>query len=191
MVNVVNKTCSKCKTNLPAAFFYKKEKSADGLQDWCKYCQSKYNSSRLNKNNHKKHVTDLKRVSAYGLEYGLEYKFVEPKKWGKQRNKIEYKCLCCGKSVTSTIETAWVKKFRCNSCNTLDIPIKKKDFKKCNCGDHIKEQDPQPTGFVNFEGDTTRVFILPVLYDKPNEIVKQVSLYKKFVNWLKKLINKK
>ena len=33
------------------------------------------------------------------------------------RNKIIYKCLKCGKEVTSTIETAYQKAFTCGLCN--------------------------------------------------------------------------
>lgn len=114
---VVNKTCKCCKENLPAAFFYKKEKSADGLQDWCKDCQNKYNSARLKLESKRKHLRNLKRLSNYQLRNGLQYKFAEPKKNGHYRNKIIYKCLKCGKEVTSTIETAYQKAFTCGLCN--------------------------------------------------------------------------
>ena len=114
---VVNKTCKCCKENLPAAFFYKKEKSADGLQDWCKDCQNKYNSDRLKLQSKRKHLRNLKRLSNYQLRNGLQYKFAEPKKNGHYRNKIIYKCLKCGKEVTSTIETAYQKAFTCGLCN--------------------------------------------------------------------------
>lgn len=34
------KQCHKCKRVLPASMFYKRNESADGLQEWCKDCKA-------------------------------------------------------------------------------------------------------------------------------------------------------
>ncbi len=43
------KRCGKCGRDLPESEFYRKEKSPDGLQSYCKACQS-LNSRKMKKN---------------------------------------------------------------------------------------------------------------------------------------------
>lgn len=203
---VVNKTCKCCKENLPAAFFYKKEKSPDGLQDWCKYCQNKYNSDRLKRQSKKRHLRNLKRLSTYQLRDGLEYKFVEPKRNGQYRNKIAYKCLNCGKEVISTIETAYQKRFNCDSCNNIEniitpnvdsptaIPIKEENkiIKESSLAKEIKNlQAKYPNSTITVQINTTTAY-------KPNEnIFKEYfctnmrAKKKGLFSWIKNLFKKK
>lgn len=43
------KRCGKCGRDLPESEFYRKEKSPDGLQSYCKTCQS-LNNRKMKKN---------------------------------------------------------------------------------------------------------------------------------------------
>lgn len=40
------KVCKKCGQELPISFFWKNAKSKDGLQNWCKNCQTEYEKQR-------------------------------------------------------------------------------------------------------------------------------------------------
>ena len=40
------KVCKKCGQELPLSFFWKNKKSKDGLQNWCKTCQTEYEKQR-------------------------------------------------------------------------------------------------------------------------------------------------
>lgn len=131
-VNIpVTKKCRKCGQRLPAAFFYKKTKSKDGLQDSCKDCMNSYfeehrRIKKLQKVNKKSkrnlsvtnvsRTTKLKRLSSYHLNYGLQYKIVGKLKKGQQREVVRYKCLTCGKEFTTDFDTAWSYRFNCGSC---------------------------------------------------------------------------
>ena len=122
-VNIpVTKKCRKCGARLPAAFFYKKTKSKDGLQDSCKDCMNSYFEERrrlkkFQKANKKSkrnlsatnvsRTTKLKRLSSYHLNYGLQYEIVGKLKKGQQREIVRYKCLTCGKEFTTDFDTAW------------------------------------------------------------------------------------
>lgn len=131
-VNIpVNKRCRMCNKLLPAAFFYKKTKSKDGLQDSCKDCQDAYFkqlrqkkskvaleklAKKVKTNANVSRATKLKRLSSYHLTYGLEYEIIGKLKKGKNREVVCYKCLTCGKEFTADFDTAWSYRFNCNEC---------------------------------------------------------------------------
>lgn len=131
-VNIpVNKRCRMCNKLLPAAFFYKKTKSKDGLQDSCKDCLNAYFKEHRKKkskptlkklvkevktNSNASRSTKLKRLSSYHLNYGLQYEIVGKLKKGKNREVVRYKCLTCGKEFTADFDTAWSYRFNCDEC---------------------------------------------------------------------------
>lgn len=42
------KVCKRCGQELPLSHFWKNRKSKDGLQNWCKACQTQYAQERIN-----------------------------------------------------------------------------------------------------------------------------------------------
>lgn len=117
------KVCSRCNRLKSLYDFYKCKDAKDGLQPWCKDCQKEYDrNKRISKSNQQKQinkdnrVAELKRLSQYHLNYGLDYEFIGKKTRNKIRNKIVYKCLTCGKIVKSDLQTAWSYRFNCEDC---------------------------------------------------------------------------
>ena len=98
VVNIpINKKCPRCGKMLPSAFFSKKTKSKDGLQDYCKSCLSKMlKQSRKNKKK-RLHNNELAVLSYNAKKNGLQYHFIEQKKKNGYRQNIIYKCLDCEK----------------------------------------------------------------------------------------------
>lgn len=61
-INVpTTKVCTKCGRELPLSEFNKSKKSNDGLQSYCKECQSEYNRA----NNRKKKEEEHKMLPVY------------------------------------------------------------------------------------------------------------------------------
>ena len=131
------KECRRCHEVKPYNSFYLKAKSPDGLQDYCKDCQNEYNKMRVQKERKNQRLALLKALSNYKQRYGLDYSFLEPKMYHKQRNKISYRCLVCGKEVISTIKDAYENKFTCDDCNIVSI----RKFKKPS---DLVQQIPEP-----------------------------------------------
>ena len=108
------KKCSTCKCIKPVSEFWKNRSRPDGLQNECKDCQNKRIDDKKSKNKvvenkEVKRNTQLKRLSNYHLNHGLNYKL----KYGS--NEVTFNCLHCGKKVTMTLDDAWECKYNC--CN--------------------------------------------------------------------------
>lgn len=110
------KKCSKCDELKPETEFYKNSSTKDGLQPCCKTCQNEYNKVYQAKKRLQKRNTQLKRFSHYHLHKGLKYRIIGKQKKGETRKEVEYYCLDCGKLVRSTVDLAWVYKFKCDDC---------------------------------------------------------------------------
>lgn len=146
VVNIpINKKCPRCGKMLPSAFFSKKTKSKDGLQDYCKSCLSKMlKQSRKNKKK-RLHNNELAVLSYNAKKNGLQYHFIEQKKKNGYRKNIIYKCLDCEREVQSSISEAIKNKFKCSNCLSLDnenkILKKQYEYNKNlldNCDNHCE-----------------------------------------------------
>lgn len=208
----VNKRCSKCKELLPVAFFCKKTKSKDGLQDWCKTCQRKSFVERKEAKKKKKRNQALSVLSYYKNRHNLDYHFTHAKTKGRERDEIEYTCLNCGTLVKSKLKDAINNKFKCDHClsNNNEAPLfnisnhqEDHNLLKDNCCDEFHNEINQKVNKLikemNLENDSKKslikVFIVPV-QQPTSEIVFKRTIIKpqkkqnRFTKWFKWLFGK-
>lgn len=212
----VFKKCSKCKELLPVAFFSKKTKSADGLQEWCKNCQSdnsKYNRVLKKENEYKR---QLSKLSYYKRNHDLKYSFIGNKSKKERRKNIHFECLNCGYIMNSTIKDAIKNKFLCKRC------LNPEEYKttniisnhKCNCKECSSECDKskveQKQNIKNFDLENIlkqhknnesctafgfnnhpiRVIMIPMYDSFGDQTKREQKKENRFIKWLKGLFNK-
>ena len=111
------KMCKHCNELLTEECFYKREKSLDGLQDWCKKCQAESNQNRVRKIKLQKRNTKLKRLSTMHLNYGFKYHLKSP---GSEI--VVYTCLDCGRTAEENLDTVWLFRGKCKHCANKNAP---------------------------------------------------------------------
>lgn len=104
------KLCNHCGEVKYNSDFYKNKHNKDGLQAWCKECQLKATSVVSKRYKTRKRNTELKRLSLYKINEGLNYKL------DRGSDTIIYNCLNCGKEVTSSLNKAWKNRYKCDEC---------------------------------------------------------------------------
>lgn len=192
------KECKKCHQLKSVNDYYKKSKSPDGLQDYCKKCLNSYNQIRQKHISNNKRLALLKALSTYKLKHGLEYSFIEPKKgYHKKRNKITYKCLTCGKKITSTIQQAWDIRFDC--CHKHNEVVKRNTLKYTKPNTQLKNKsvsiNESLIGQLKKSYPNADIFITVTPTESiPNKTItnecncKRTSIKKKgLLNWFKSL----
>ena len=195
------KLCTKCGQEKFLTEFYKKTKSKDGLQQWCKDCQNQSTEQARQKRKLQKRNTQLKRFSQYHLNKGLDYRIKGRRTKNSNRQEVVYKCLECGEQVDSTLDLAWAYKFLCKKCatkgvtmplfgNKVPLMMSKKSLKSnkqpthhyCACN---KEQMPEPiqeTIQNSGKNEIIKVIVVPI---------QQPQQEGRFTKWLKGLFGKK
>ena len=85
------KVCSKCGKEKSATEFYRNSCANDGLQTWCKNCQTKSTT------NSKRYHAYLERLRYYKNKYGLSYRLLK-NSFKKRYDRLSFRCLYCGNS---------------------------------------------------------------------------------------------
>lgn len=214
------KMCKKCKRSLPIYEFNKRAKSKDGLQEWCKSCQYESYLRRNRALKMRKANNNFSMLSYYKSHYGLKYWFLDKKQKGQNRNKIEYQCLKCGKTIISSISEAVKNKFICSkcSCNNTNIEhneIEKQINKPCNCENHsnhyelsgyndigtllnelMNKDEQEMIREYNNRKHVVKVLIIPVHQPQKQQVlfsktvVRPPKKQNRFVRWMKNLFGK-
>lgn len=214
------KVCTKCKKEKLVSEFHKKSDTNDGLQFWCKQCQSEANKESQKKKRLQKRNTQLKRFSQYHLNKGLQYKIKGPRTKNSNRQEVVYKCLDCGEEVNSTLDLAWAYKFKCKECfkkgtstplfehknsNVIkqDKLYNKLNNHKCSCGSHTCKKESniedsndyikelkESSNKYPIQWETVKVIYIPV--KECSDPIEEVPHKKenRFIKWFKKLFNK-
>ena len=117
---VKTKVCTHCGERKDSSFFHKKQKSKDGLQDWCKECKRQASIAYQIKAKERKSHSLYERLRYYKNNHGLSYKLLSPdKSSGRKVRMVKFTCWNCGKEVVLPLGLAASRKFVCDGCSTL------------------------------------------------------------------------
>ena len=126
----MKKTCPKCSIEKTELDFYKCKSKSDGLQSWCKSCESKRNRDSKR---HRKYADKKKKENPYwkvqrahkkfATKNGMDFESLE--KWyEKQWMKQQAQCAICGKvfsdddCIDHCHKTNKLRGLLCICCNT-------------------------------------------------------------------------
>lgn len=145
---IINKICSKCRTEKPSTEFYKQRRKPDGLHAWCKSCCAEYkrqNQDRANARERERWATDPKyRMSRLNIQRRWIDKNREHKRLKEKGRRLrvpeEYRARAVRyanehKEETRIMARARSSVYRAISCGSLKRP------NKCEwCGTVCKPQ---------------------------------------------------
>ena len=171
------KVCTKCGKMKALDEFYADVRARDGLQCWCKECQSKYFSTAYKKKKLREKNTLLKKVYYYRDHRGLEYSYQG------SSDILKFKCLDCGKEVVLPIKKAGSNNFRCSKCSKLnDNKIRHSKVHKAHFKSSFQEFESNPIVRTNpikpmlptkqsFNPFVTTLTFVKHLFRKPKNVI--------------------
>lgn len=122
-MEVTEKRCTHCHKMKPASSYSKRKTSPDGLQLWCKQCQSESSKNLTKTRNSRRHNSMRKKVEYYKKHHGLVYYNPDSNMKTAYLKNIGYNCLKCGNNIEEKLKDACDHSFVCKDCSAT--PLKK------------------------------------------------------------------